>query len=237
MKNKVLLTVVSVLFAGTLYSQQASYFDAAQAYNRLLIEKSNGSYIQIGNYKVIGTPYLYGEKNGGDLFAKGETAYNIYLSYNSYNQTIEFYSSSNPEKSLVKESYDVDSFVLKQNSNSGITQRIKFFNGTSLGAKDKGFYQLMYNGDKFTLYKKYKSVLAIVSTNYIQTELRQFDLNYDYYYFNSETKQLKKLKMTNNALRKEFIPLKDISHILSENNLAANPDLTLNAIFVFLNTQ
>lgn len=235
MKSKLLLFFFLVSFTVIAYAQQAAYSDAAQAYNKLLIEKSNNSYTRIDNYKVVGSPYLFGGKNRGNLFARKEFAYDINLSYNTYNNEIEFYSSSNPSKSLIKDFEMVDSFILKQNLNSGINENIKFVSSKILNAKEKGFYQIMYVGEDFDLYKKYNSTLGIVTTNYIQSELRQFDLSYEYYYLNKSTKELKKIKLTRSGLKKEFKSIKDISPVLDNKNLGANPDLILNAIFVFLN--
>ncbi|MEO7984170.1 MAG: hypothetical protein ABI688_08815, partial [Bacteroidota bacterium] len=77
----------------------SNYIDNALKYNRLLKEQSGeGVYKLIGAYKVVGTSYLFGEKTKGDLFTPEAKAYNIFLSYNTYNQEVEFYSSSNPDK-------------------------------------------------------------------------------------------------------------------------------------------
>lgn len=152
MGKKILATSFFSLASLCAFAQQLSYSDAAQAYNRLLIEKNNGIYIRIGNYKVVGTPYLFGEKNKGDLFAKGETGYNILINYNTYNQEVEFYSS-NLTKPLIKEPQQVDSFILKQNAGSVIEENLKFISGEVLGIDDDSFYQLMYAGPKFNLYK------------------------------------------------------------------------------------
>ncbi len=231
------LSVFCVVVNTITYAQQLSFSDAAQAYNRLIIEKNNGSYMRINNYKVTGTPYLYGEKNKGDLFAKGETAHNIFLSYNTYNQEVEFYLLANQSKSLVKEANQIDSFILKLNASSGINEDLKFVSGEVLGSKDKSFYQLMYKGQKFDLYKKYKSTLGIVTTNYIQSELRQFDLAYEYFYLNVDTKELKKLKPTNASIIKEFkaVKDKDVAELLGKDNITASPDIVLMQIFAHLN--
>jgi hypothetical protein len=237
MKIKIIFSVLLFLSGQLIKAQQSSYFDAAQAYNRLLIEKNNGTYMRINNYKVIGTPYLFGEKNNGDLYAKGENAQNIIISYNSYNNEVAFYPIGNSANALIKDAEQVDSFVLKPNGSAGIVENAKFISSEALGAKDKTFYLLMYEGPDFNLYKKYKSSLGIVSTNYVQSELRQFDLTYEYYYMNNKTKQLKKLKPSNNAALKEFKDVKDISSFLNENNITANPDIVLKAIFASLNNK
>lgn len=235
MQKKLLLITLALLLKVNSYSQQLAYFDAAQAYNRLLIEKNSGVYQRIDNYKVIGTSYFLGEKHRADLFAKGETAYNISISYNTYNQELEFYSSSNPNQPLVKEAKLVDSFEIKEDITKSISENIKFINGSIIGGDINSFYRLLYVGSRFNLYKKYKSTLGIVTTNYIQSELRQFDLNSEYYYYDHKSMRLEKLKGNLGAVRKEFKTVKDVSTVTSQEEFTSNPDSALKTIFAFLN--
>ena len=92
----------------------------------------------------------------------------------------------------------------------------------------------MYEG-VFQLYKKYKSTLEIVTTNYIESDLRQFDLSYDYYYLNKNTGEMKKIRYSYNGLKKEFAPIKDISSLINNNKLSGNRDIVINTIFAFIN--
>ena len=223
-----------VIAALTGYSQQAAFFDAAQSYNRLLLEKGNGTYLRISNYKVIGTPYLFGGKNIGDLYGKGEFAENMQLSYDTYNNEVEFYSRGNSGEPLVKTVENIDSFILKPDAINSISKDLKFISSELLGAPDKGFYQLMYEG-VFQLYKKYKSTLEIVTTNIVESDLRQFELGYDYYYVNKSTGAIKKIRYSYNGLKKEFAPIKDISSLINNNKLSGNRDIVINTIFAFIN--
>jgi hypothetical protein len=223
------------LFVSAVSAQQLAYFDAAQAYNRLLVEKNNGSYQRVDNYKVIGTSYFFGEKHRADLFAKGEIAYNIFISYNTYNQEVEFYSSANPNQPLVKEAKLVDSFEIKEDMTKSVTENMKFVNGSFIGGDINSFYRLMYAGNRFNLYKKYKSTLGIVTTNYIQSELRQFDLNSEYYYYDHKSMRLEKLKGNFSTIKKELKPLGDVTNITSQDEFTTNPDAALKKIFQTLN--
>lgn len=233
----IILVFSFIIEALTGFSQQAAFSDAAQAYNRLLIEKGNGTYMRISNYKVIGTPYLFGGKNRGDLYGKGEFANNIQLSYNTYNNEVEFYSPGNSAKPLVKTVENIDSFVLRYDGSNLISKDLKFISSEVLGVPEKGFYQLMYDGDFFDLYKKYKSTLGIVTTNYIQSELRQFDLSFEYFYFSTATSEMKKIKLSSNFLKREFKSVNHISEILASKNLAVNHESILNEIFISLNSN
>ena len=120
----------------------SGYMDNALNYSRLLKEQTgDGVFMQVGTFKVTGTPYLYGQKNEGDLFSKDVKAYNLKLSYNTYNQELGFYSTANPNEPLVKEAGEVDSFLIHPNVEAGISSRLKFVYGSLLGSKEKAYFQ------------------------------------------------------------------------------------------------
>lgn len=228
-----------MLFANTHISAQSTlpaYADNALKYNRLMVEKTGeGMYKLIGIFKVIGTSYLFGERNKGDLFSTEATGYNISLSYNTYNQEVEFYSTSNPDKPLVKEPGTVDSFIIHSNTNLEITHPLKFVYGSHLGSSDKAYFLEIYAGKRFSVFKKYKSDLGYVSSNYIQSELRQFDLLYEYYYKDSEKDGLKKLKTNASSIIKEFKNIKDISTVFTDEDFTRDQEAALRKAFEYLN--
>ena len=192
-------------------------------------------YKLVGTFKVIGTSYLFGERQKGNLFSPEAKAYNIFLSYNTYNQEVEFYSASNPDKPLIKEPGSVDSFMINENQSLGILNPLKFVYGNHLGATDKSYYMELFAGKRYRLFKRYKSDLGYVSTNYVQSELRQFDLLFDYFYTDTEGKGVKKLKPNVSSIIKEFKSVKDISSVLTNDAFAVNPDDALKKAFDFLN--
>lgn len=210
--------------------------DPALNHNRLLQQQTgDGVYKIIGVYKVMGSPYFFGQRNKGDMFSNETKAYNIFLSYNTYNQELEFYSVSNPDKPLIKEPGDIDSFIIQRNVEFGIANPMKFVYGSLLGSSEKCYYQELYAGKKLSIYKKYKSELGYVSTNYVQSELRQFDLQFEYYYTDTEKKGAKKIKANSGNVIKEFKSVKDLSGIATNEAFAASPDDAFKTIFEYLN--
>ncbi len=210
--------------------------DPALNHNKLIQQQTgDGVYKLIGSYKVVGTQFLFGEHHKGDLFPTQAKAYNIFVSYNTYNQEVEFYSTSNPDKPLVKEPGEVDSFVIQQNIELGIANNLKFIYGTHLGTDDKYFFQQVYAGNRFSLYKRYKSELGYVSTNYVQSELRQFDLIFEYYYTDTNKKGIKKLKSNASSVIKEFKEVKDLSGVVTVEDFDTNREAALQKVFEYLN--
>lgn len=225
--------------SGALIAHQPDsrgWTDPALNHNKLLQQQTgDGFYKLIGPYKVVGTQFLFGEHNKGDLFSTEVKAYNIYVSYNTYNQEVEFYSTSNPDKPLVRETGTLDSFIIQSNPELGITKRMKFVYGSLLGGKEKYYYQEIYKGEKYSLYKRYKSELGYVSTNIVQSELRQFDLTYDYYYSDLQKNNFKKLKTNVTSIIKEFKEINDISPVFDNDAFTLNQDNALIKAFEFLN--
>lgn len=210
--------------------------DPALNHNQLLQNQAGeGMLKQIGPYRVQGSSFLFGEHHKGDMFSKEAKAFNIYLSYNTYNQELEFYSTSNPNQSLMKEPGEVDSFVLKQNKQLGIETDLKFIYGAQLGVKDKFYFQEVAGGTAYRLYKRYKSDLTISSTNYIQSDLRVFDMQTEYYYAAPGVKGLKKIKPNLSAFTKEFKEVKDLSGVVSQDEFSINPEIAMMKLINFLN--
>lgn len=232
-----LAVIAAAIFTGQSNAQvHNTYMDNALNFNKLLKERTGeGELKLIGPYKVKGTSYLFGEKNKGDLFSTEAKAYNISLSYNTYNQQVEFYSSSNPDKPLVKEAGEVDSFVLQANPEVGIMQAMNFVYGSHLGSQDKSYFLEIFKGSRYSVYKKYKSELGYVSENYVQSELRQFDLTFEYYYHDNQKPGLKKLKTNSASIIKELKSIKDITPVFSDADFTVNQEAALKKAFQYLN--
>jgi hypothetical protein len=214
--------------SGSLVSRSPDsrgWTDPALNHNKLLQQQSgDGVYKLIGPYKVIGSSYLFGERHKADMYATDAKALNIYISYNTFNQEVEFYSSSNPDKPLVREPGTVDSFMIQPNSGLGISGLLKFIYGPLLGSKDKYYFQEVCKGDQVSLYKRYKSDLGYSSANLAQSELRQFDLEFEYYYSDTESKTMKKIKPNAASVIKEFKNRKDLSADISNEDFTSNPE-------------
>ena len=153
------------------------------------------------------------------------------MSYNTYLQSVEF---SSGQQTLTKDISDLDSFELKSDGNN-IIENMFFINPKFINSTDKTFFQLVSKGAKFNLYKKYSGSLDIVTTNYVQSNLRQFVMAVDYFYLDVKSASLTKLKVTKRGLAKEFSSKPEVSTFLETANLNTNTDNALKSLFVFLN--
>jgi hypothetical protein len=65
--------------------------------------------------------------------------------------------------------------------------------------------------------------------------LRQFDLNFDYYYTNQADQKIKKLKLNSSAIQKEFKTKTGITEFFQSEEFSNNPEQALIKVFQFLN--
>jgi len=242
--SRLIPTILAIVFFTNFTSAQVpgptvrGWTDPALDHNRLIQNKNSGDgvYKLIGPYKVIGTQFLYGDTVKADLFSTEAKAYNIHISYNTYNQQVEFYSSANPDKPLVKEPGEVDSFTIQKSIDKNILIDLKFIYGAHLDTKEKSYFQEMYKGSQFSLYKRYKSELNYVSSNYIQSELRQFDLEFEYFYYDNVKKILKKIKPNASTVIKEFKDVTDLSGSVKNEEFDVNKEEAMKKAFEILNS-
>jgi hypothetical protein len=216
------------------FSQQAAYTDPAQAYNKIVLDNHGNvnEYTRIGSFKVQGTQMLYGGKQKGTVYTPSGTGNNVTLSYDTYYQRLEILHGE--QNVMMKEAKEVDSFSITVKINEA-EQQLNFINASQLKPGSNFFLQEVVTGGRFRLYKKYISELGMVSTNYIEPGLRQFDLNYEYYYVDTNAKELKRLKPNINSIVKEFKAMKDVTPLLDKENFNYNPEVAMIKVFVELN--
>ena len=80
------------------------------------------------------------------------------------------------------------------------------------------------------LYKKYKTVLG-TTTNYVDAELRQFEVETSYYYYDRKKNELKKLKPNYNAIKKELSFVPRIEGLLDRELFNSDPEAALKRLF------
>ncbi len=232
--------VASLLATLTLqaHSQALSYTDPAAGYLKVMLEKGSvGTYQQIGNFKVIGTSYLFGERLNGSAYSDKEKSENVGLSYNMYKQQVDIYPNQS-NFAIIKPADEIDSFVIFNAASQFIKEDLWFYSSRFYDSElPDCFLLLVQNGRRFKLFKSYKATLDYVSTNYIQSELRQFSIDYAYYYYDSKNKGLKKIKLTKKKITDEFSSTMDVAEILDRYNVNTNPEQALKAIFEQLNKK
>ena len=113
---------------------------------------------------------------------------------------------------------------------------IHFVYGPLIGSSEKSYFQIMQTGPVFSLYKRYKSELGYPSTNYGQSDLRQFDLSAEYFYFDKKQGKFKKIKSNLSFLAKEFKYVKDITPVADKDAFVTEPEEVMKKIINYLNS-
>jgi hypothetical protein len=188
---KTLFILFLLCSSGFLKAQSLSYTDPAAAYNRLILEKNSGIYVQVGTYKVQGTKYLYGGKLETDVYIKTRLlAEQVLASYDTYAKNLDVFAVNTDNKINFD---NVDSFI----SNTKTGEKLKFVAATYVDPSKKGFFQVVTSNSNVILYKYYDSQLTIPTNNYVDASLREFGLEYNYYFYDTKLKNLKKMNNTN----------------------------------------
>lgn len=237
MKN-ILTTLILTFSLNNISAQALSYTDPGAGYMKLMLEKgSEGSYQLVGNFKVKGTSFLFGEKIKGSAYAGNDKSENISLSYNTYNQKLDI-SIDGPNTNFSKTPSELDSFILNKSGSQYFKEDLLFYSSKIVQPTFKDcFLQVIYHGHRFSFYKAYTSSLDYVSTNYIQSELRQFTLEYVYYYFDAQTKALKKIKLSRKRIADEFSDIMDVSSYLDDELFNSQPEKAMQLMFEALNKK
>ncbi len=206
MKFSACLFFACVFLRTIAIGQAANYdVDAALRYNKLLIEKRENRTIRVGAYRVVGSPYLFGENgNRGTIFTNAGSISNVGINYNVYEDRIERFIE-NSDQFLAIETASIDSFWLNMDSSAEKSHpAMHFVNAIQISPKEKGFLQVLMRGKRYAVYKKYTCAMGLVTENYSEADLRQFNLSFQYYFQEGENTELKKIKATDTAIKKAF---------------------------------
>ncbi len=236
MKKCLLVILVFVQFSIFKSNAQGIAFtDPAKAFNKMMLDKNGeGSNLErVGTYKVKGTSLYFGGSLKGTIYTKERAFPDVLISYNTYNQYVDIYDNSNTPIAT-KKFNELDSFKVKINT-SEFNTNSTFISSLVLQSNDNCFFQVISLGKKYALFKKYHTDLGIVTENQFQADLRQYDLLTDYYYTETGMKGVKKIKLTNNGIIKEFKLVKDVSRIVEEGSLIFNPEGILLNVFEEIN--
>ena len=203
------------------------------AYNPITDNQGN-SYIRIGGYRVKGSPYLFSQNVHGYIFLTKNNGVATELAYDTYNQQLQFYIPETQQTGTEKLE-DVDSFYISKDENT-VKQNMVFINARIIDPSKKYFLQKLVGGNKYSLYKLNKSELQIPSDNYVESDLREFDLEQQYFYLEKGGKALKKIKPSFRFLKNEFKDV-TIDNMVNDAELSNDPDIALQMFFLKLDDK
>lgn len=198
------LLALTALFSALSASAQT---DAIGAFNKHIVEKWSEEYIRISQYRVKGTVYLLGEPFNGDIsYTNGTALVDNKVLYDTYHQ------KAGPEVNgaIMVADVPVSQFVLRMPEKFG-GQKLLFQEAAHFGKDAKGFYNVLFSSDKFSLLKQFRSKLISDPSDPYSKDIKLLEQYYEYYVYVPATQSLKKVKL------KE----KDLQPALGVTNLAA----------------
>lgn len=195
MKKSTFLYSWIFLLGAMLWNDASAQLDQIGEYNKLLMQNWSGKYFQIGNYKVKGSPYLYGESVPGELILEDDTESkhsNMY--YDLYNQEV----GVNVDNTFVKLDKDISEFRFavpkKYGSGQLVFRKVSQYNEPKL----KGYFNVLAdNKGKYAFLRYFSVALMSDASDMMNKDLKVFQQNYDYYIYNYKDHSIKKVRLRN----------------------------------------
>lgn len=187
---------VAFVFSLTSFSQT----NTVGEFNKFIAQNWAGDYLRIGQYKVKGTPYLFGESFPGTLTFKGGVKSNTKILYDLYNQKAGAdIKNSILESDLVLEEFSI-SLPAKFGGITLLFKRTDAYGNSSL----KNYFNVLEDGGKASLLKIFKIKLVSDPSNMMDKEQKIFEQYYEYYFYNKTTKELNKIKLKEKDFAKQL---------------------------------
>jgi hypothetical protein len=196
MKKACFIFIAVFLFGNVSFAQ----VDPVGQFNRHVVENWKDEYLRIGQYKVRGTPYLFGESFPGTLTFKGGAKSNANILYDLYNQK----AGADVKNSILESDLAIDEFTIILPAKFGGTtllfKNTETYGNTSL----KNYFNVLEDGAKVSLLKIFKIKLLSDPSNMMDKDLKIFEQYYEYYIYNKTTKELNKIKLKEKDIAKQL---------------------------------
>lgn len=183
---------VSIAVAMFSASPSFAQVDPVGAFNRHIAANWKGEYVRVGNYQVKGSPYLLGESFWGTIdYKDGKTVKGIKVIYDLLNQVAGIDLRKNNE--IFEAEQGIEKFTIDLTENYG-GNTLVFVNSQVYGL-DKGYVNLLVDGERVALLKDYKVKIVSDPTNLMDKNIKVFDQYFEYYILDKATRRLEKIKL------------------------------------------
>jgi len=195
--------------------------DPVGQFNKHIVENWKGEYIRIGQYRVKGTPYLFGESFPGTLTYKGGIKSDTKILYDLYNQKAGAdVKNSILESDLLLEEFSI-SLPAKFGGNTLLFKNTELFGNSSL----KNYFNVLEDGSKVSLLKIFKIKLVSDPSNMMDKEVKIFEQYYEYYLYNKTIKGLSKIKLKEKDIAKQLGDQEFVKGFVSKGDLDVSKEV------------
>ncbi len=201
-----------------------------------VVNKNNAAntYQNVGSFRVSGSQYYKYIALPGKVYKAGNIISYDKVMYDTYMQQLMF--KTPVDNGLLYDANLVDSFIISKNFEEKIVEDMHFISGELIDGKQKGFYQKIVSNGKQTLYKAIKTTIELPTDSYAKKDFREFVEASSYYYSDNTTAvtSFKKIKLSKNWLRSNFITHTNAINFLENNQLTENEDNFIKTFFILL---
>lgn len=179
--------------------------------NQTAVENRSGGYINIGPYKVKGSPYFLGESFIGTITYQSEKGFvDRKIFYNLYDQK----AGLDINNMLFEADERVEQFFIRLPAQ--YENKILLFKRASQYKKDfPGFFNVLENGEKLMLLKYFTIRLIPDTKNMMAKDIKVFEQYHEYYLYFKNSSSLKKFKSKQKEMMKELGNEEDMKKYLS----------------------
>jgi hypothetical protein len=219
--KKICFIVVAILLLENVSFAQV---DPVGQFNRHIVENWKDEYIRIGQYKVRGTPYLFGESFPGTLTFKGGSKSNTNILYDLYNQK----AGADVKNNILESGLELDEFTImlpaKFGGNTLLFKSTAAFGNASL----KNYFNVLEDGARLSFLKLFRIKLLSDPSNMMDKEQKIFEQYYEYYLYNKASKELTKIKLREKDFNKQLGDDLFVKDFIAKGNLDVS--LEINAV-------
>jgi hypothetical protein len=224
---KTLLLFVFAMAFFSSFAQPVTSPYLGDHYRNALLQAQKGQYMQVGVFKVSGSPLLLEKEFQGEVVIDNGGIFNIgTFGYNLYTHQVSMTNGSQVG--------EIKSRVKYFKFNLSDEKILTFINNDSVGLSKKGYLLELETGKNVALYR-YSYCSLVENPSFFSAEYRLFDANTEYY-MTTKGSDIKKLKLNKKGVLKVLGNSEKIANFIDTNNINFGREVELARIFAYANT-
>jgi len=204
-----------LIFSFFLVINSFGQLDAIGTFNRFVIETWAGQYVRIGNYKVKGSPFLFGESFPGKVRLMGSNVSQpAKVLYNLYEQK----AGPGAGGEILVTDKLVEEFTLELPEKFGGVP-LSFKHCSLFGKGDlKVYFNVLVEGPSVSFLKAYRIRLIGDPSNMMDKDLKVFEQYYEYFLINHKgSGEVEKVKLKKKDFENELSSLPGAPPVFKSN--------------------
>jgi hypothetical protein len=214
---------ISIVVTLTIFKSSFAQPNTLGEFNKFIAQNWSGEYLRIGQYKVRGTPFLFGESFQGTIKYQGGAKSDTKILYDLYNQK----AGAEFKNGILQSDKEVEEFSISLPAKYG--GNILVFKNSELYGKNSvnGYLNVLDDGTKLSFLKVFRIKLVPDPSNMMDKEMKLFEQYYEYYIYNQSIKELKKIKLREKDIKKEIGDEQFVKEYITQNGLDVSKEIDM----------